>query len=182
MMSVTGEGRAVGRARASEARMSSGRGGGDEMDSGMRQLRPDCRTRRSALNCRPAPRPRAPPRLSHWAAPAPLTRRARLRRAQTQSCGQRRRGRGSTSIRFRFLEPPAEGEPSLGGGGRECLHYSSCLSKGTGRRETEKSWRAEGRAWNRRVSVQSHGGRNCADGAEVREPAGRPRAAILVTT
>lgn len=48
--------------------------------------------------------------------------------------------------------------------------------------DRKKSWRAEGRAWNRRVSVQSHGGRNCADGAEVREPAGRPRAAILVTT
>lgn len=84
----------------------------------------------------PPPRPRAPPRLSHWAAPAPLTRRSLLRRAQTQSCGQRRRGRSSTSIRFRFLEPPAEGEPSLRRGGRECLHYSLCLSRG--RRETER--------------------------------------------
>jgi hypothetical protein len=55
--------------------------------------------------------------------------------------------------------------------------------KGNGKEgDREKSCRAGGRAWDRRVSVQSHGGRNCAAGAEVREPAGRPRAAIPVTT
>lgn len=43
----------------------------------MRQHGHDCRTRGSALNRRPAPRQRAPPRLSHWATPAPLTRRPR---------------------------------------------------------------------------------------------------------
>lgn len=48
--------------------------------------------------------------------------------------------------------------------------------------DREENWRAAGRAWDRRVSVQSRGGRNCAGGAEVREPAGRPWAAIPVTT
>lgn len=61
--------------------------------------------------------------------------------------------------------------------------FVSFKRKGKGKEgDREKAWEAERRARDRRVSIQNHGGRNCVGGAEVRESAGRPLAAIPVTT
>lgn len=119
----------------------------------MRQHGHDCRTRGSALNRRPAPRQRAPPRLSHWATPAPLTRRprppanARRRGAPgSEDVAGARPASGSGS----WSRPPRGSRAAEVEWERGTVYRTLCNPRS---REKENR-RKEGRAWDRHASVE----------------------------